>query len=250
MKKLAALIFIVFLLLLGAFQAPRVFAQTNTCIASANVGSTLAQGGSYRINMLIDASQLIDGRRYEINAWFQGRPIYPVTAFTGDKNTPQLQIAFDISKPKLWIGPTADVHFSINDPSDHSEACVTNQVTLQEGLPQNTNKNLPSLLSSPSIFCDAGKTQVKTALGCIPTDPSAFIGFILTIGIGLAGGIAFLLILFGGFQILTSAGNPEQLNAGKELVSSAIAGLLLIIFSVFILRIIGVDILGIPGFTK
>ncbi len=96
-------------------------------------------------------------------------------------------------------------------------------------------------------FCNGGK-GITTALGCVPTDPSAFIGFILTIGIGLAGGIAFLLILWGGFQILTSAGNPEQLNAGRELVSSAIAGLLLIIFSVFILRLIGVNILGIPGF--
>ncbi len=98
-------------------------------------------------------------------------------------------------------------------------------------------------------FCDGGK-GIITALGCIPTEPSAFIGKLLTVGIGLAGGIAFLLILFGGFQIMTSAGNPEQLNAGRELVSSAIAGLLLIIFSVFILRSIGVDILGIPGFTK
>lgn len=87
-----------------------------------------------------------------------------------------------------------------------------------------------------------------TAIGCIPTNPSQFIAKILTIGIGLAGGIAFLLILFGGFQILTSTGNPEQLNAGRELVSSAIAGLLLIIFSVFILKVIGVNILGIPGF--
>lgn len=98
-------------------------------------------------------------------------------------------------------------------------------------------------------FCALdGKQGIQTALGCIPTDPSAFIGRLLTIGIGIAGGIAFLLILFGGFQILTSAGNPEHLNAGKELVSSAIAGLLLIIFSVFILRLIGVDILGIPDF--
>ena len=67
---------------------------------------------------------------------------------------------------------------------------------------------------------------------------------------GLAGGIAFLLILFGGFQILTSAGNPEKLNEGRELVSSAVAGLLLIIFSVFLLRLIGYDILRIPGFGR
>jgi len=130
------------------------------------------------------------------------------------------------------------------------ESCVTDLITT--GQLTNTSRQLCGALSSEStrINCDDcfSKNGAWTALGCIPTDPSAFIGFILTIGIGMAGGIAFLLILFGGFQILTSAGNPEHLNAGKELVGSAIAGLLLIIFSVFILRIIGVNILGIPGF--
>lgn len=88
-----------------------------------------------------------------------------------------------------------------------------------------------------------------TAFGCIKTDPSSFIGDVLRIGIGIGGGVAFLLILFGGFQILTSAGNPEQLTAGRELVTSAITGLLLIIFSIFLLRLIGYNIFGIPGFT-
>jgi hypothetical protein len=103
-----------------------------------------------------------------------------------------------------------------------------------------TEKNL-------CVDCLSIKNGVWTAIGCIRTDPSKFFSTVLTFGISIAGGIAFLLILLGGFQILTSSGNPEQLNAGKELVGSAITGLLLIIFSVFFLKIIGVDILGIPG---
>lgn len=87
-----------------------------------------------------------------------------------------------------------------------------------------------------------------TAIGCVDTNPTGFFSKILGLAIGIGGGIAFLLILFGGFQILTSAGNPEQLNAGREMISAAIAGLLLIIFSVFILRLIGYNIFGIPGF--
>jgi hypothetical protein len=89
---------------------------------------------------------------------------------------------------------------------------------------------------------------VWTAMGCIPTTPEGFLQKFLTIGVGMGGGIAFLLILFGAFQILTSTGNPEKLNEGKELVGAAISGLLLIIFSLFILRVIGFDILRIPGF--
>lgn len=93
-----------------------------------------------------------------------------------------------------------------------------------------------------------GKEAVWTAFGCLPTDSGKFVETLLKSGSGIAGGIAFLLIIVGGFQIVMSAGNPEKLNAGKELVASAIVGLLFIIFSIFLLRMIGVDILGIPGF--
>jgi len=93
-----------------------------------------------------------------------------------------------------------------------------------------------------------GGTKVWTAFGCLETDSGQFINTLLKTGSGIAGGIAFLLIIVGGFQIVMSAGNPEKLNAGKELVTSAIVGLLFIIFSIFLLRFIGVDILAIPGF--
>lgn len=89
---------------------------------------------------------------------------------------------------------------------------------------------------------------IKTGLGCIPTNPSAFIAQLMVIGIGMGGGIAFLLILLGGFKVIMSQGNPESIAAGKDTITSAIAGLLLIIFSVFILRLVGVNLLQLPGF--
>lgn len=110
------------------------------------------------------------------------------------------------------------------------------------------NPNTPRNEKDDCITC-VTKGSAYTAIGCIPTDiASLFKTYLSPIGLGIAGGIAFLLILFGGFTILTSAGNPESLAKGKEMITSAIAGLLLIIFSVFILRLIGVDILQIPGF--
>lgn len=95
-----------------------------------------------------------------------------------------------------------------------------------------------------------------TAVGCLGKGSGNetggklgdFITSLLQIGVGMGGGIAFLLILFSGFQTMMSTGNPEKLHEAKELMTAAISGLLLIIFSVFLLKLIGVDILQLPGF--
>lgn len=100
----------------------------------------------------------------------------------------------------------------------------------------------------PSPTCNGGR-GIDTAIGCIPIEnTSEFIAFILRWAIGIGGGIAFLLIVYAAFMIMTSRGNPERLKAGQELLNSAIAGLILLIFSIFILRVIGIDILKLPGF--
>jgi len=102
-------------------------------------------------------------------------------------------------------------------------------------------------------FNDGGAWTAVGCLGKSSQDAGAsaindFLQSFLGIGIGMGGGIAFLLILFSGFQTMTSAGNPEKLHAAKELMTAAISGLFLIIFSVFLLKMIGVDILQLPGF--
>jgi hypothetical protein len=98
--------------------------------------------------------------------------------------------------------------------------------------------------TTPSISNPCDQDFTWTALGCIPNNPRDFVIWIMGRAIGIGGGIAFLLMLFGGFQVITSTGDPERLNSGKEIIGSAISGLLLIIFSLFILELIGVDILG------
>jgi len=90
--------------------------------------------------------------------------------------------------------------------------------------------------------------KVWTAIGCIPVEPGEFIARLIKIAYGIGGGVAFLFMVFGSFKILTSQGNPEILNEGKSMLTSSISGLLLIIFSIIILKIIGYDILGLPGF--
>lgn len=93
-----------------------------------------------------------------------------------------------------------------------------------------------------------GSPGINSPLGCIPIDnPSAIATFFLRLGIAMSGGIAFLLIILASFQIMTSGGNPQRLQAGKELLTAAFTGAGLIIFSVVVLRTLGVVILQIPG---
>lgn len=85
--------------------------------------------------------------------------------------------------------------------------------------------------------------SINTAIGCIDYDIVGFTRFLLGWGLGVGGGIALVLIAFAGIKMMLSMGNPDQLNDAKGLMIAAISGLLLIIFSTFLLRVIGVNIL-------
>jgi ABC-type multidrug transport system permease subunit len=43
---------------------------------------------------------------------------------------------------------------------------------------------------------------------------------------------------------MTSKGDPTLVTSAKDLATAAVYGILMIIFSIFILRIIGINILG------
>ena len=114
---------------------------------------------------------------------------------------------------------------------------------------------LPQKILATSVRCTPNGGEVdsgiETAIGCISVlnedGGKSFASDILRWAIGVGGGIAFLLILYAGFMLMTSTGNPERIKAGQELMTSAISGIVLLIFSVFILNFIGVNILGIFG---
>lgn len=99
------------------------------------------------------------------------------------------------------------------------------------------------------LYCDPEtKTEIDTGLGCVPVkNTTDFVAWLLKFALGIGGGIAFLLMIYGVFRIITSTGNPDSLKAGKETITSAVIGLLMIVFSIFLLQLIGVEILKIPG---
>jgi hypothetical protein len=87
--------------------------------------------------------------------------------------------------------------------------------------------------------------HISTAIGCVPIgDINLISKFFLGWALGIAGGVAILLIGFASYRIATSQGDPRRLQGGQELLLSAIGGLIMIVLSVYLLRFIGVDLLG------
>ena len=95
-----------------------------------------------------------------------------------------------------------------------------------------------------------GTDGINTAIGCLNVlgGQDQFLGSILQWAVGIGGGIAFILIVYAGFMIMSAAGSPDRLKAGQELLTSALSGLILLVFSIFILKFIGVDILHLDAF--
>ncbi len=99
-------------------------------------------------------------------------------------------------------------------------------------------------------FNDKGGCKtINTGLGDLQTETGPFISKIFAILLSLSGGIALLLIIKAGYQIMTSHGKPESLQQGRDQLIAAIVGLLFLIFSFVLLQTIGVDILKIPELT-
>lgn len=93
--------------------------------------------------------------------------------------------------------------------------------------------------------------SVNTALGCLYAgDPGLLIRQVLAWGASVGIGIAFLMFIFAGFQITTASGDPKRAQAGRELMTSAISGLMLIFFALLLLNFIGVEVLRLPGFDN
>ena len=126
------------------------------------------------------------------------------------------------------------------------DVCNTNMsMSANYDLCSQINKETEQYTACVDCF---GSDGVWTAVGCIPSNPESVIKTIITIGLAAGGGIVLIMILVGSFMLSVSQGDPNKTKEAKEIITSAIIGLLFVIFSVTILQFIGVSILHIPGF--
>lgn len=121
---------------------------------------------------------------------------------------------------------------------------------IQSQEPEYSPPTIVEKFAIPPPPCDVRGQKCETALGTISTNPADFVKSIFGIVLSIAGGVALILIMISGYSLMFSQGNQEKVQAAREQLTSAIVGLLFIIFSITILQIIGVDILRIPGLSR
>lgn len=102
---------------------------------------------------------------------------------------------------------------------------------------------------APHALADIQLMECVGAVCTIPTSGplGAFFNYLNLLYpwiLGLASGIAILMVLVGGIQIMFSGGDPGKRGAGVERILWALGGMLLLFFSALVLRILN------PSFYK
>jgi|GEM_PF-1144123 len=90
---------------------------------------------------------------------------------------------------------------------------------------------------------------INTAIGPLNIQLSEFTKTIFSLLLSVSGLIILYIVIRSGYILLFSQGNAEKVKEAQDRLTSAVVGLLFLIFSLIVLQTIGVDILHIPGFS-
>ncbi len=99
------------------------------------------------------------------------------------------------------------------------------------------------LLSPFSALADTGLVQPQciSGLSCSVAGGGGAYGFITTIiqfVLAFAFLLAVVMLIYGGFRYIFSAGNEEAADAGKKTVINALIGIVIIILSYVIVQVV------------
>lgn len=71
---------------------------------------------------------------------------------------------------------------------------------------------------------------------------------IVTIMFFVAGALLLLYLVWGGFEMMTSSGNPDAIASGKKRITNAIIGIFIVLIAFWIVQLIGL-MFGITAIT-
>lgn len=104
------------------------------------------------------------------------------------------------------------------------------------------------ILAQGVIAGDYGLTETAGGAGLptseVGTDIPTLIGQIVGAGLAFIGIIFFLLIIYGGFMWMTARGNEQQVTKAKDLIASAVIGLVIVLAAYAITYYIGTTLTG------
>lgn len=255
----------------GWFNPSSLFSITNISSLQENIPDNVKKAGDHIVNVYatdIDANNLLKylGPQFFLVVFLNNPVIFTNQSDILKKDVLMCSATFEIAprgatpKPTQIPSPTPTIPALCKQAPCNSGSCSGdcfvcpkcpgfNQVKLVPEL-RPICDNIDKKYRDTCKKCHADGSHIWTAIGCVPTDIWIIIkDYLFNTGMGIAGAISFLYFLYGCFLVLTSAGNPEKIEEAKQIIVSALSGLLLIIFSVFILRVISVDILKLPGFS-
>lgn len=84
---------------------------------------------------------------------------------------------------------------------------------------------------------------IYTAIGCVDPTPIGLITGLIRIALGVIGGVALLQLIYVGIQY--QLGDEAKIKEARSRLIATITGVAVLVFSILILRIIGVNVLDI-----
>jgi uncharacterized membrane protein len=84
---------------------------------------------------------------------------------------------------------------------------------------------------------------IYIAIGCVDPTPIGIIAGLIRLSFGIMGGVALIQLILAG--IAYQQGNEEKIKEARNKVLATLTGIAVLVFSVLILRIIGVNILDV-----
>ena len=130
--------------------------------------------------------------------------------------------------PCLYNQSKNEYYCTAGEPSSQDSNCVCMQKKLIQG-------GGTALLVGAG--CQRALGFINSAIGCIPyEDINVTTAFFIRWALGIGGGIALFLISTSAIKIMTTKGDPKKAQDARDTLTAAIAGLVLILLSPFLVR--------------
>lgn len=192
----------------------------------------------------VTTGDLVDNTPETITPCGQNTCTYSASVLLGPMGITSLNIddynlSLNTSGPAVCSTTLSGLANSGSDPDPNSDGTTNNGGNFQllDG-PSSDDLNALNPLRRPDANSDIAD-QIAT--------PAGLISRLLLFAFPIAGILMLLMLVWGGFEILSGATNKKSLDSGKNRIKAGIAGFMLLFTSYWIVQVIEV-VLGIQIF--